>query len=252
MKKNKFKRYRVIVRINQITELPMIILGVLWLVLLMVELIWQLSPYLSKIVNVIWAIFILDFIFKLVIAPSILKYLRKNIITMISLFIPFFRVFRIFTSLRLLRSLGFVRSLRMIRVVGSLNRGMRILGIILGRRGFAYILLLTVIVCFISAAAIYSFERDAYPSYWEALYWTAMMLTSVTSGFWPVTVEGKILAFLLALYSLGVLGYFTATLASFFLGQDAENKDAEIAGAKQIEDLIGEVRLLREEMGKGR
>jgi hypothetical protein len=37
----------------------------------------------------------------------------------------------------------------------------------------------------------------------------------------------------------------TATLATFFGGRDAENPDAEMAGAKEISDLQAEIAALR-------
>jgi voltage-gated potassium channel len=53
---------------------------------------------------------------------------------------------------------------------------------------------------------------------------------------------------ILALYSFAVFGYVTATLASFFIGRDAENKKAEVAGARSIEALRTEIKALRAEM----
>lgn len=249
MKNTKIKRYRIIVKINRYTEIPLIILGFGWLLLLVIELIWQLTPLLRQLVTLIWIIFIADFLLKLVITPERWQYLAKNTLTIISLFVPAFRIFRIFSSLRLLRSLGFVRSVRVVRVVGSVNRGMRVLGKTLERRAFGYVFLLTLLICFTGAAAMYAFEGPgAYANFADALYWTAMRLTTIASDYWPQTPEGKTIGFLLSVYSLGVLGYFTATLASFFLGQDADSRKGEIAGAKQVEEMTREVRLLREEL----
>ncbi|MFO7978214.1 MAG: hypothetical protein R6U64_06095, partial [Bacteroidales bacterium] len=81
-------------------------------------------------------------------------------------------------------------------------------------------------------------------------YWTTMMLTTLGSAYWPVSPEGKTLAFLLAVYSLGVLGYFTAMLSSFFIGRDADDQKAEVAGSRQLEDIAREIRMLREEVRK--
>ena len=238
-------------RVNQWTEIPLIILGFAWLVFLIIDLIWTLSPLLASLVNVIWVIFIIDFLIKLVITPSRWQFLKKNTLTIISLFIPAFRIFRIFASLRLLRSLGFVRSLRVVRVVGSVNRGMRVLGKTLERRAFGYVFILTLLIAFVGSAAMFAFEEPGtYNNYLDALYWTAMILTTLGSDYWPQSPEGKTIGFLLAVYSLGVLGYFTAVLSSFFIGRDAENKKAEVAGAKQIAELTKEVKLLREEIRK--
>jgi voltage-gated potassium channel len=248
--KAKIKRFRLLVKIDNFTEIPLIILGFCWLLLLVVDLIWQLTPRLRHIVNIIWIIFIIDFLIKLVITPDRWVFLKKNVLTIISLFIPAFRIFRIFSSVRLLRSLGFVRSIRVMRVVGSVNRGMRVLGKTLERRAFGYVFILTLLICFVGSAAMYAFEIEtgAFRSYGEALWWTAMLLTTIGSDYWPVTPEGRAICFLLSVYSLAVLGYFTATLASFFIGQDAESKEGEVAGTKEIGELLKEMKLLREEL----
>ncbi len=52
----------------------------------------------------------------------------------------------------------------------------------------------------------------------------------------------------LALYALGVFGYVTAALATFFVGRDAETVDADLAGAKQPSLLRDEVIALRDEI----
>lgn len=250
--KEKIKRYRWLVAVSQWTEIPLIILGIAWLALLVVELIWQLTPLLQTTVSVIWVIFIIDFLLKFVLAPVKWVFLRKNLLTIVSLFIPALRVFRVFAGLRALRSIGFIRSIRVIRVIASINRGMRVLGRTLERRAFGYVLLLTLMICFVGAAAMFAFEKEsgAFENYWDALWWTAMLLTTIASEYWPKTPEGKTLAFLIGLYSLGVLGYLTAMLASFFIGQDATDKKGEIAGSKQVSEMAREMKLLREELRK--
>jgi hypothetical protein len=50
--------------------------------------------------------------------------------------------------------------------------------------------------------------------------------------------EGRVLGFLLALYSFGVSGYVTATLATYFIGQDAIDDEAELASAKSIHAAV--------------
>jgi voltage-gated potassium channel len=248
--KEKIKRYRWLVALSARTEVPLIVLGFLWLVLLIIEFTWKLTPTLQKTVTVIWIVFILDFIIKWLLAPGKALFIKKNVLTIISLFIPALRIFRIFASLRLLKSIGFIRSIRVVRVLGSINRGMRILGRTLERRAFGYVVALTLMVCFVGAAAMYAFEKEtgAFNNYWDALWWTGMLLTTIASENWPQTPEGKAVTLFMGLYSLGVLGYITAMLASFFVGQDADNKKGEIAGAKQLEELAKEIKNLRNEI----
>jgi voltage-gated potassium channel len=45
-----------------------------------------------------------------------------------------------------------------------------------------------------------------------------------------------------------MFGYVTATLATFFVGRDAENPNAEIAGAESISVLGAEIAALHEEI----
>jgi voltage-gated potassium channel len=72
-----------------------------------------------------------------------------------------------------------------------------------------------------------------------------MLLTSLGSEYWPKTAEGRVLCFLLALYGFAVFGYVTATIATFFVGRDAESDEAELAGAKSIAALRAEIAALR-------
>ncbi|MGZ8096454.1 MAG: ion transporter [Methylosarcina sp.] len=245
------ERYELLQRLEDWLETPMLILAFVWLALLVRELIWGESPLFEVLGTSIWILFILDFAVEFVLAPKKAAYLKSNWLTAISLLIPALRIFRIFRMFRLLRLARVGRGLRLFRVVSSLNRGMRALGASLQRRGFSYVVALTVLVIFSGAAGMYAFE-NATPgglnSYGEALWWTAMVMTTMGSQYWPQTLEGRVLCVFLALYAFAVFGYVTATLATFFIGRDAENNEAELAGAKELAALREELSALREEI----
>lgn len=219
--------------IERLLEGPIIFLGFVWLILIIIELIWGLTPVLEYTSLAIWGIFILDFLVKFIIAPQKLQFLKKNVITIISLVIPAFRLFR------LLRIFRLMRGVRLIKVIGSLNRSMRSLASSMQRRGFAYVLLLSAAVIFGGAAGMYAIEsgNEGFTTYGLALWWTAMRVVTAGSDFWPLTGEGRVLAFILALYGYAIFGYVTATLATFFIGRDAEERDAPVAGSREIDEL---------------
>ncbi len=73
-------------------------------------------------------------------------------------------------------------------------------------------------------------------------------MTTLDSEAWPQTGEGRVLSFVLGLYAFTVFGHVTATLATFFVGRDAENPEAEVVGAEDIAALREEIRALREEL----
>lgn len=244
----KNERYELLRRLEDSLETPMLVLAFVWLALLVGELIWGESLMFEVLGTIIWVIFILDFAVAFVLAPHKIAYLKNNWLTALSLLVPALRLFRFSRVFRLAR-MG--RSLRLLRVVSSLNRGMRALGASLSRRGFGYVLALTVLVAFTGAAGMYAFENAApggLKSYGEALWWTTMVLTTMGSQYWPLTIEGRVLCVFLALYAFAVFGYVTATLATFFIGRDAEDDEAELAGARQLAALREEMIALREEI----
>jgi len=232
----------------EIVETTMVVLGFVWIGLLVVELAYGLSPLLMGVFNAVWAVFILDFTVRLILAKDRFRYLRFNWITAISLMIPAVRVLRV---VRVLRLAPVVRGVRLVRLLTSFNRSMRALGRTMGHRGFGYVLALTLIVAFTGAAGMYAFEREApehegFTSYGDALWWTAMIITTLGSQYWPVTVAGRILCLFLAIYAFTVFGYIAAVLASHFVGKDAAAKPGE-PGQKAIDDLRKEIAALREE-----
>ncbi len=245
------ERYELLQRLEHSLETPMLVLAFIWLALLVVELIWGESLWFEILGTIIWVVFILDFAVAFILAPQKVSYLKQNWLTAISLLIPALRVFRVLRVFRMFRLARVGRGLRLLRVVSSLNRGMRALGASLSRRGFGYVIALTVLVLFAGAAGMYAFENEApggLKSYGEALWWTAMVLVTMGSQYWPQTMEGRLLCVFLALYAFAVFGYVTATLATFFIGRDAENDEAELAGARQLAALREEVMALRAEI----
>lgn len=234
------ERSRLLTSIERLLEGPMIFLGFVWLVLLVIELVAGLSKVLEYGSITIWIIFIVDFLVKLMLAPGKLIFLKKNWLTAISLVIPALRLFRIFRFVRLLRGL---RGVRLVRVVSSVNRTMKSLAATMKRRAFGYVLLLTMVVTFSGAAAMFAIEKGApgFDSYGMALWWTAMRVITAGSEYFPLTPEGRGLAFLLALFGYAIFGYVTATLATFFIGRDAEEKDTPVAGARDIVELKKEI-----------
>ncbi len=232
------ERLELLQELNEWLEVPLIVLGFVWLGLLVWELGWGISPLLSSLGTLIWIIFIVDFAVKFTLAPRKLAYLRQNWLIALSLLVPALRITRIVAVARFLRTARAARGLQLFRVISSTNRGMRSLRAGMRRRGIGYLIGLTVLVTVAGAAGMYAFEREApggLDTFGRSLWWTAMLMTTLGSEYWPQTPEGRILAFLLALYAVAVFGYVTASLATFFIGQDA-------AKANEREVLVAELR----------
>lgn len=262
------ERWELLQQIDEIAEKPLIALSFVWLVLLIIDLTAGLSPLLNNLVYAIWALFILDFVVEIIIAPDYGRYLRRNWLTGLALLLPALRLLRLFRAVRVLRAARGLRSVNFVRVLTSINRGMRAVSKSLGRRGVSYVIALTLVVTFGGAAGMYFFEgppaaaldgaaavEAGFADYADALWWTAMLLTSIGSEYWPVTAEGRLLTLLLALYGLAILGYIAGIVASFFIGAAGAPGQPPAPAAKQtaeVERLQEEIAALRRQLAAAR
>ncbi len=258
------ERWELLTHVTAITDKLMVALAMVWLGLLIVEFTQGLGPKLQLVVYAIWIVFVLDFAIKFAFAPRKAAYLRRNWLTAISLLLPAFRVLSVFRVFRLLRFARAARSVGLLRLITSMNRGMGALGQTLGSRGLGYVVALTVIVTFAGAAGMFHFEgppalrqgglddadrgESGIRDYGEAIWWTAMIMTTMGSEYWPRTIEGRILCWLLSVYSFVFFGYLTATLASLFIGRGnppASPPATTTPGPADLAALRGEISELR-------
>lgn len=245
-------RWRLLRDMDEWLTVPMVILSIIWLGIVVWELVTGTTVLLETLGTVIWIIFIVEFAVRFALAPEKLPFLRSNWLTGIAIVVPAVRILRAFRVVRVARGL---RGLRLVRIVGTANRSMRALQSTLARRGFGYVAGLTAAVVGLGAAGMLNFEHarqveNGLTSYGHALWWTGMLITSIGSDFWPQTTEGRLLAMLLSLYGLAVFGYITATLASFFIGRDAEESSGPVAGNRDMKRLLKEVQALRLELAQ--
>ena len=246
------ERHQLLEQMSDALDRPMTILAFVWLGLVVVELIGYRGSLLDILNYAIWGIFVLHFLFEFVLAPRKVDYLQRNWLTAIALVVPALRLLRIARLATVLRAARATRGLRLLKIVSTVNRGIRALGQTLHRRGIRYVLAISMLVTVLGAAGMYTFENPAegggLVNYGEALWWTAMLMTTLGSEYWPRTAEGRILGWLLALFAFTIFGYITATLASFFVGQDAQERDEALLHA-EIVALREELRALRRELG---
>lgn len=239
------ERSELLSHINALFDFPLLLLSIIWLILLIVDFIHGLSPLLESLSLVIWGIFIIDFLIEFYIAPDRRIYLKQNWIVALSLFLPGLRVLRVFGGLKMASFASFVRSLNLARVLASFNRSIKTVRQAVRQRGMKYVLFLTILITFLGAAGMYNFEHPGLSTYWDAVWWTAMIMTTIGSDYWPKTPEGRVLALLLSVYAFSIFGYITAALASILVGKEEREKSS-----KEIVELRSEVQRLSSEIRK--
>ncbi len=244
------ERWTVLDELDEWLRVPMAALSLAWLLIVVAELLWGESDLLSTFGIAIWIMFLAEFAVRLLLAPDKLPFLRRNWLTVLALAVPALRLFR---GLRVLRAARALRGARLVRIVGTANRSMTALKSMLQRRRFGYVLGLTGLVLVLGAAGMLNFEpageiEGGFASYGDALWWTAMLVTSIGSDFWPTSVEGRVLTLLLSVYGLAVFGYITASFASFFVGRDTLANADSPPGDHDVDALVREIRFLRDEV----
>lgn len=253
------ERFEFLEHVQAVLEPIMVGLGLVFLVLLLIDYADAVRSaaariWLDRAFVAIWVVFLLDFAVRFVIAPAKLRFLQQNWLGALSLALPFLR------PLRALRAVRAVRSLRLVRLLGGVNRGMRVLRRVSGGRRLAYVGTLTVLVTLAGAVGVLFFDRSAegatIRSFGDALWWASAMVTTINNEKYAVSPEARVIAILIRVFAVSVFGFVTASIASYLVGREAEERaeigDSDAAALAALrEDLAAarrEISLLRQEL----
>lgn len=232
----------------------MLVLALAWLVLLILDLVTGLSSGLQSAVTAIWVVFIVDFLGRLLLSPDRSEYLKQNWLTAVALLVPPLRVLRVLAVLRFSRILSATRLLRLVRITGSLNRGIRSIGAKLRRRGLIYVLTITAVVFLVLSAGIYSYEGPGgsgqMANFGEAMWTTAVIMTTLGPDTWPRAWGARTLSLFAGIYGFAVFGYLTAALASFFVGREPGRPAAQPDTPSDDAELRESIRLLSAQLAR--
>jgi voltage-gated potassium channel len=206
-------------------DVPMAVLAVVWAGLVAYELIAPSHQRddLTLVGNVIWAIFAVELLVKLVVSGHPLRYLRRRWPSVLFLALPVLRVLRVARALRV------VRILPAARVAGASYRAVGTArGLLAGRLQFLAVA--TGIAIFSGGQLLYVLERGrdgGVDSLGDALWVAANAAISGSIVTEPVTLAGRLLALLLTAYAVVVFASLAATLGAFFLEARQERASAE-------------------------
>ena len=221
------RRERLSVIIERRLDVPMAVLALAWAALVAYELVAPAAQRgeLRALGNVLWAIFVLEFLAKLVISGRPLRFLRRRWPSVLFLALPALRTIRVIRALRALRVLPVAR------VVGSSYRAIGTARTLLSGR-LAFLAATTAAVVFGGAQLLFLVEAggraDGGQSLGEALWWSANLVISGSYLFEPQTLPGRGVALLLSGYAVVVFASLAAALGAFFIEQRAEQEEAAV------------------------
>lgn len=110
----------------------------------------------------------------------------------------FFRSFRIFRAFRVLKVLKAVRYSKSVRIIAAVIRE--------SKEPLMAVCSLAIGYITISALIIFNVEGDSFESFFDAIYWATVSLTTVGYGdIYPVTVAGRIITMVSSILGIAIV-----------------------------------------------
>ena len=168
---------------------------------------------LIKIDDLIYIVFVIDYITRLLLSKNKRYFIRNNKIDLISL-IPFNAIFK---SLRILKLNRLLRLGRLIKISVLFARFKDDSKLFFKTNHFGYVLITTIILILLGAFAMSYLENM---DIGDSIWWSFVTTTSVGYGdIYPTTNLGRIIAVILMIIGLGFVGMLSGTIATYFLSQ---------------------------------
>jgi len=200
-------REALIGRWERRSALPLALLALAYMGLWAFQVLAPLSSTEWDIVEafilLIWAIFIADFVVRLLLHADKKHFLKSNVIEITALILPSFR---------------FLRVLRVITAIGIMTR---VVQTIQGRVNI-YIAMMLPMLVLAGSIGVLEAERNApgatILNFGDALWFTAESIFTIGYGdFFPVTFEGRVISIVMMLAGYALLSVVAVNLASYLL-----------------------------------
>lgn len=155
--------------------------------------------------QLIWFIFVVDVFYRLIKSKNKWGYLKEHPFDIIAI-IPLDSIFRLGRFARL------VRLFRLLAIFSRLP-----IGNILKTNNLDKVIMWTFLIIFLAAIPINLVEPNI-ETYEDALWWAVVTATTVGYGdISPETGLGRVIAFVLMLFGIGLIGMVTSSITSFFI-----------------------------------
>jgi voltage-gated potassium channel len=233
-------------RFSKVVELPLTVLALLWLPVLVIPLVVHLRPGVSDtflaIDYFVWAAFVVEYMVKLYLSPSRRHFFTHHPVDLAVIAVP---------VLRPLRALRLLRLVNLARVGIVLTNALKRARDILTHRGLHFVLLAVLGIVLACSAMELGFEQSADGSnihnFGDALWWAVVTVTTVGYGDrYPVSAGGRGVAVVLMLVGIGLIGVLTATVASYFVEEKADEE--KVALNERLDRIEA---MLTEALGRG-
>ncbi|MFA9457994.1 potassium channel family protein [Halalkalibacter sp. AB-rgal2] len=193
---------------NLIYELIMVILA-----FISVLVIWSEHSKWYFLDRIVWFIFVIDISIRFLSSKEKIKYMKRYPFDLIAI-IPFDSIFQLARIARLARA---------VRLIAISAHFLKPFYTILKTNGLHKVITFTLCLIFLSAIPIKRLEPSI-ETYSDALWWAVVTATTVGYGdISPETELGRVIAFILMLFGIGLIGMITGSIATHFLSNDSKD-----------------------------
>lgn len=166
-----------------------------------------LSVTIEVLLVVIWVLFAVDYVIRLVLVPDRVQWFIRHLHLLAIVVLPFFRPLYL---------------IRLVSLVGLLSKASAFRGQVT-----MYLVTASSMLIVIASVAILDVEQDApdalITTFGDAIWWAFVTITTVGYGdLYPVTTAGRLVAGGLMVAGIALLGSVTATFASWFVERVAQ------------------------------
>ena len=183
------------------------------------------------------SIFVLDYFFRLITADYKLKKAFSSFfiypitplaiidllsilpsITILNSGFKLLKLFRLLRTLKVLRAFKFLRYSKSFDIIASVFKKQRKVLSAVATMAIAYIL--------VSALVIYNVEPESFETFFDAVYWATISLTTVGYGdIYPVTTIGRIVTMVSSAFGIAIIALPSGVITAGYLAEI--NKEGE-------------------------
>ncbi|MGH3423047.1 MAG: potassium channel family protein, partial [Streptosporangiaceae bacterium] len=222
----------------------------LWLPVLIFPLVMNLPVSVVRTFDlidlVIWLLYGAEYLVRLYLSPSRTRFVTHHLVDLAVVVLPVLRPLR---ALRLLRLFNLSRV-----AVVLVNALTRVRGI-LTHRGLHFVLMGVTGIVVVGSGVELVFEQHAHGAnihnFGESLWWAIVTVTTVGyGGNYPVTTGGRCVAVVLMLVGIGLIGSLSATVASYFVEEKADEEKADLSRRlDRIEHMLAQALARQDKSG---
>ena len=127
------------------------------------------------------------------------------------------KVFRLLRTLKVLRTLKFLRYSKSFDIIASVFKKQRKVLSAVATMAAAYIL--------VSALVIYNVEPESFETFFDAIYWATISLTTVGYGdIYPVTTIGRIVTMISSAFGIAIIALPSGVITAGYLAEINEEE----------------------------